>query len=740
VLVVAKASESITFPVITNQIVGTRFTPSSTCSSGLGNSISVVSGPAYLTNGQCVLTNIGTVVLAANQAGNSNYLWAPTVTRAFQVLPGDKPFFSTVGDPRNPCEDGAGTDVLKSGIGYVGQPFQISVSEITNLMYVRFLNAVESKGQVDPYGLYVQNMNDLGGISRSIVNGVYRYSVKPGYENKPVTYVGYLAAIRYINWLHNGMPTTGICNDATTETGAYTLNGNDSMDVTRNDNAAYFLPNQDEWHKAAFFAPNYPGSANGYWGFANESNSSAGNNFSASLANVPASTATSYYGTYDQSGNADEWIESANWDKNTFQWDLMTISPRPVSGKDRGYTIVPYTTQISSLGFRVAKTIPYTVTNTILTPILTTIGDLGNPGDQNAQDLSQLGDYPLENDAQGTSYTVGEVDYLYKMGTYEVSNTEYAAFLNAVASVSDTHALYSIKMGTDTNGGILRGGHSGAYSYSVRSGFEKKPVAFVTLYSAMRFCNWLHNGAQTNGDTEQGAYPILGNINQAKIQVFHHNSSARYFLPSVSEWHKAAFYDPNPPGLPSDFFWNYATRSQTTSAAQINYSGSGLNAVNSLGVASHYGTFGQSGNAAEWTEDVSFNVLGQPRGRIAAGGSWRSTTNGVSSSGCYTNLSATSQLDFLGFRIAAAGNVPSGQQITFILPATKTYVAGGTFQLSATTTSGLPITYTSGNTSILTISGTTATMKGRGSVTITAKQAGNANYAPASISASTTLQ
>jgi len=609
-------------------------------------------------------------------------------------------------------------------------------------MYFRFLNAVDqSLSPSDPYGLFVQSMNDRGGISRSVVNGKYLYSVKIGYTNKPATFVSYLAAIRYINWLHNGRPTSGICDDKSTESGAYTLNGNDSMDVTRNYNALYFLPNQDEWHKAAFFAPNYPGSANGYWGFANQSNAPTGNNFSGFLSNVFTSAGPSYYGTYDQSGNADEWIESANWDKNTFQWDLMTISPHPVNGTDRGYSITNYTSQIASLGFRVGKTIPYSVTNTILTPVLSTIGDLANPGDQNAQDLSNLGDYPLKNNVQGTAYNVGEVDYLYKMGTYEVSNTEYATFLNAVASSSDIHTLYSVKMGTDINGGILRSGQAGSYSYSVRSGFEKKPVVFVTLYSAMRFCNWLHNGAKKNGDTEQGAYPILGNVNQAKIQVFHHNSSARYFLPSVSEWHKAAFYDPNPPGLPSDFFWNYATRSQKTSAAQINYGGVSLSAVNVPGVPSYYGTFGQSGNAAEWTEDVSFNALGQPQGRIVAGGSWRSTTNGVSSSGSYTNLPATSQLDSVGFRIAAAGNIPSAQQITFSLPATKTYVANGTFQLLATSTSGLPLTYTSSNTALLSISGSTATMKGRGAVTITVTQAGNGNYnSAAQVSSVITLQ
>ena len=50
------------------------------------------------------------------------------------------------------------------------------------------------------------------------------------------------------------------------------------------------------------------------------------------------------------------------------------------------------------------------------------------------------------------------------------------------------------------------------------------------------------------------------------------------------------------------------------------------------------------------------------------------------------------------------------------------------FQLFATTSSGLPITYTSSNESVVLISGNTASIVGPGTVTITASQGGNENY------------
>jgi hypothetical protein len=72
----------------------------------------------------------------------------------------------------------------------------------------------------------------------------------------------------------------------------------------------------------------------------------------------------------------------------------------------------------------------------------------------------------------------------------------------------------------------------------------------------------------------------------------------------------------------------------------------------------------------------------------------------------------------------------AAQTISFAdLPA-RTYGAAS-FNLTATATSGLPITYTSSNTNVATVSGNTVTIKGVGSTTITASQAGNANYVAA---------
>lgn len=111
-------------------------------------------------------------------------------------------------------------------------------------------------------------------------------------------------------------------------------------------------------------------------------------------------------------------------------------------------------------------------------------------------------------------YQFGAVSYNYSIGTYDVTYSQYAAFLNAKASVSDPYGLWNSHMDVSSGRGyegIVRSG-TGPYSYAVAPGYANKPVVAVTWYDAIRFVNWLQNG-QGNGDTESGTYsltPIAG--------------------------------------------------------------------------------------------------------------------------------------------------------------------------------------------------------------------------------------
>ena len=103
---------------------------------------------------------------------------------------------------------------------------------------------------------------------------------------------------------------------------------------------------------------------------------------------------------------------------------------------------------------------------------MVTVGDPGNAPDTNGY---------------------GGRAYVYRIGKYDVTQSQYAAFLNSVAA-ADTFSLYDTNMAADTNvAGISRSGSSGGYSYSI-IGTGNQPIGYVGWFSAARFANWMHNG------------------------------------------------------------------------------------------------------------------------------------------------------------------------------------------------------------------------------------------------------
>ena len=245
-----------------------------------------------------------------------------------------------VGDVNNPPDWGP-------GYGSVGYNYSIGTYEVTLNQYCAFLNAV---GATDPYALYNPYLGllpQVRGISRQGSSGSYHYSII-GSGNRPVTYVSWFDAARFVNWMQNGQPT-GPQGPGTTETGAYTLNGAMSgVGFARNPGTSFCLPSQNEWYKAAYYDPTGASGNAGYWLYPTRSNdqpnsrnanatdpNSANYYYDDGIANgynggyavnnsvnLPSgnvltdvgaySLARSYYGTYDQAGNAQEWTDDVS--------------------------------------------------------------------------------------------------------------------------------------------------------------------------------------------------------------------------------------------------------------------------------------------------------------------------------------------------------------------------------------------------------------------------------------------
>jgi sulfatase modifying factor 1 len=236
-----------------------------------------------------------------------------------------------------------------------------------------------------------------------------------------------------------------------------------------------------------------------------------------------------------------------------------------------------------------------------------------------AIDWTFVGDPGNACDPQGPGRCFGGVGYSYRIAAHEVTNAQYTEFLNAKA-VSDLLGLYSPDMAASD---ISRQGTSGTFTYTVTPGRENRPVTYVTFYDVLRFLNWLHNG-QGSGDTETGAYTLLGGTPTPSNEPVERNPGATIFLASDAEWYKAAYYD-----TASGTYFDYpaGTDAQIVCSApteagnRANCAGAAgdLTDVGSYpGSPSPNGTFDQGGNVAEWTDTLVFLDMRSVRGGAAS--------------------------------------------------------------------------------------------------------------------------
>lgn len=222
----------------------------------------------------------------------------------------------------------------------------------------------------------------------------------------------------------------------------------------------------------------------------------------------------------------------------------------------------------------------------------------------------------------------GKVDYYFEIAKYQVTNAQYAEFLNAVSVHSDPHNLYNINMEKGLFGGIKRSKKDSGYLYEPLEGYFDIPVVYVSWFDAARFCNWLHFGkprkggsvlGTTEGNSEIGAYDTsLFSDKRGIRRVKTHNPEAKYWIPTLNEWNKAAYFDPSKNG--EGGYWMYPTRSNTKPRSSAppsdensaNYydfkwaaSEPYLTPVGSYKYAtSYYGTYDQGGNVWEWVETL----------------------------------------------------------------------------------------------------------------------------------------
>jgi formylglycine-generating enzyme required for sulfatase activity len=247
--------------------------------------------------------------------------------------------------------------------GAVNYEYQIGKYCVTIGQYTAFLNAADPNGE-NPNGIYNANMETdpniagisyTSGASAGAKYGVMAVSGSSPFggvtaANRPITYVSWFDAARFANWMTNGQ------GNGSTETGAYNLaTAAAGVAPAKTPGAAFYIPTENEFYKAAFYDPTLNGGTGGYYAYATKSNDAPDNQIGSTanqanyetgaglsvtqapddyssqnfLTDVGAfSGSGSFYGTFDQSGNVDQWNDldgtlgssrgwrGGNWDNN----------------------------------------------------------------------------------------------------------------------------------------------------------------------------------------------------------------------------------------------------------------------------------------------------------------------------------------------------------------------------------------------------------------------------------------
>ena len=272
-----------------------------------------------------------------------------------------------------------------------------------------------------------------------------------------------------------------------------------------------------------------------------------------------------------------------------------------------------------------------------------TIGNPGNPPDDT-----------------GNPNRAGGVDYIYNMGKYEISRD----------AIEKANAEGNLGLTLDPMDFVTGLGDGPR---------PAMPATGISWNEAARFVNWLNT---SNGFTPAYKFSTqpedIGYDANANVELWQptdagydahnlfRNSQAHYFLPSVDEWYKAAFYDPNANGG-SGGYWNYPTVSDRVPRRIAGGTGDftavwnqqfaqGPADITDAGGLSPYGTMAQGGNVYEW-EETTYDLAND------VGSSVHGVRGGYWSSGLFGSLSASvrygsdippnESVDIVGFRVAS---------------------------------------------------------------------------------------
>jgi hypothetical protein len=249
-------------------------------------------------------------------------------------------------------DDGAGAPggspsaaVVASGTSSAGDSFgsgenQFSMAFVTvgNAGNLGDPNSNKNYGSV-PYeyriSTYEVSQSDITMATAGGLEGVTAGAWSP---NQPAAFMKWYETAAFVNWLNTTsgyQPAYNLAYNGGSTNSSWVMSlwssqqawQNGGQNLFRNVNAYYFLPNDNEWYKSAY----YNGATADYWNYPTASNTSPtavpsgtaagtavyGYDPTSSPAQVKSAGGLSAYGTMGQGGNVAEWMETSATGSNT---------------------------------------------------------------------------------------------------------------------------------------------------------------------------------------------------------------------------------------------------------------------------------------------------------------------------------------------------------------------------------------------------------------------------------------
>lgn len=277
-------------------------------------------------------------------------------------------------------------------------------------------------------------------------------------------------------------------------------------------------------------------------------------------------------------------------------------------------------------------------------------------------------------DPDGRTAGRGSVSYEYKIGRTEVTTQQWMDFYNSARSRPDPLGLPIVTpfpWGAEVDPNYTGPGTHYRLKNIANAGML--PVGGVDWRTCAIFCNWIENGrvtarsAFTGGVYDTSTFTGGGGVWGDQPA---HNPDAHYWIPTLDELIKAAYFDPNKNGPGQAGWWLYPTRSDTPpiygppgsgeANAGFDLPGNGQYMI-PLGAypqtLSPWGLLDTSGGTTEWTESIL--QVDNFRQRRNQGGAWG--LGGTIGTDVIYGVSADFPTDGAtqeGFRLASAVPTP----------------------------------------------------------------------------------